>query len=118
MKNTKIFLILPPSSDIKKRQLENRICKNSKKDPKAFFKYVKQKMEVRDNITKMKINESCTSCGELDIAESFKTYFVSIFTTDDRTQNPYLQKNKYKKDIFISENRVERLLSSLEQQKS
>ena len=83
MKNTKISLILPPkSSDTKKRQLEKRICKNIKKYPKAFYKYVTQKMKMRDDITEMTINESSTSCNELEIAEALNTYFASIVTTN------------------------------------
>ena len=79
----------------KKKQLEKRICKNIKKDPKAFYKYVKQKMKVRDDITKMKINESSTSCDELELAESLNSYFPSIFTTKDRTHIPNLKENRY-----------------------
>ena len=75
-------------------------------------------MKVRDDITEMRINESITSCDELEVAEALNTYFVSIFTTEDRTHIPNLEENTYKRDIFISENRVERLLSSIEQQKS
>ena len=57
---------------------------------------------------KMRINESSTSCDELDIAEAlnlfrtlFLTYFVSIFTTYDRTHIPNLQEKKYKRDIVM-----------------
>ena len=65
----------------------------------------------------MRISKSSTSCEKLEIEEGFNTYYASIFTTEDRTHIPNLQENKYKRDKFISENRVERLLSSLEQQK-
>ena len=37
---------------------------NIKEDSKAFYKYVKQKMKVRDDITKMRINENSTRCDE------------------------------------------------------
>ena len=74
-------------------------------------------MKVRDDIPKMRINESSTSCDELEIVEALNAYFALIFTTEYRTHIPNLQENKYKRDIFISENRVEGLLSSLEQQK-
>ena len=41
MKNTEIYLILSPkSSNTQKRQLEKKIFKNIKKDPKAFHKYI------------------------------------------------------------------------------
>ena len=63
-------------------------------------------MKARDAIEKMRINESSTSLNELQKAESFNNYFTSIFTTEDRTDIPNLQENKYKKDIFISENIV------------
>ena len=49
-------------------------------------------MKVRDDITKMRINESSNSCDELEIAEALNTYFVSIFTTEDRNNIPNLQK--------------------------
>ena len=66
----------------------------------------------------MRINESSNSCDELEIAEALNANFVSIFTTEDRTHILNLQENKYKRNIFISENRVERLLISVEQQKA
>ena len=77
---------------------------------------MKQKVKLRADIAKMRINESSTSCDELEITEAFNTYFTAIFTTEDRAHIPNLQENEYKRDIFISENRVERLLNSLEQQ--
>ena len=80
---------------------------------------MKYKMKVRDDISEMRINGSSTSCDELEIAKALNTYSVSIFTTENRTNIPNLQKKKkYKRDIFVFEDRMERPLSSLEQQKS
>ena len=54
-------------------------------------------MKVRDDIqnnklvTKMRINESGTKYDQLEIAEALNTYFVSIFTTEDRAHIPNIQ---------------------------
>ena len=74
-------------------------------------------MKLRDGITKMRISESSISCDQFEIAESVSTYFAAIFTTEDRTQIPNRQGNKYKWDLFISKIKMKRLLNSLEQQK-
>ena len=54
----------------------------------------------------MRINESSTIYDDLEITEDLNTYFASIFSTKDGTHISNLKENKYKRDIFISENRV------------
>ena len=69
-------------------------------------------------MAKMRINESSTSCDELEIAEALNNNFASIFTTEDTTHISNLQEKKCKRYRFISKNRMERLLNFLEQNKS
>ena len=72
-------------------------------------------MKVGDGLAKVKINEMITSCNNMEKAETLNTYCTSIYTTEDRTDVPNLQENKYKRDLFISENIVERLRTSFGQ---
>ena len=61
--------------------------KISRNVQKNFNKYVKQKMTVRDDITKMGINESCNTFDELKIAGAPNTYFEQNLLQDQLGKN-------------------------------
>ena len=52
------------------------------------------------------------------IAEALKTYFVSTFTSENESNIPNLPQNIQNRTLFISEKRVEEILSGLNQEKS
>ena len=56
-----------------KKRLEEKICKNIKHDPKAFYKYARQNMRIRECIPSMTMDDDDESYEDSKIAEILNT---------------------------------------------
>jgi len=103
-----------------KRKLEEKISSNIKLDPKAFFKYAKQKMKSKEDIITITNSSGMTIKKETEIAKEFNDFFVSTFTTEQLTTipSPSPTNETQNREVFISEQQVEKMLSTLEPEKS
>ena len=96
-----------------KRKLEERISANIKYDPKAFFKYAKKKMNIKEDILNIHLDGGETTMDEREIAEAFNSFFVSTFTEENLSKLPPRTQNNLKlahRDILITEKQVEQIL--------
>ena len=65
-----------------KRSLEKKISANIKRDPKAFFKYVRSKMRSGRDIPQEMLSGSQKANTDKEISELFGEYFGSVFQED------------------------------------
>lgn len=71
-----------------KRRLENRLAKNIKQDPKAFYKYARGKYRVKESIGTLMDEQGNSVNDAASTAEVFNSYFTSVFTEEDQEGLP------------------------------
>ena len=69
-----------------KKNIESKLAKDMKKNPKAFYSYINSKKSSRDTIGPLKIDERLIE-NDCDIAEHLNSFFSSVFTHDDPNCN-------------------------------
>ena len=74
-----------------KHKFEQRLAKNAKKDPKAFYSYLRSKKSNRESVGPLR-----AANGELETdyqkqANILNTYFASVFTKEDMNNLPSLE---------------------------
>lgn len=70
------------------KKFEKKIASNIKVDPKSFYKYVKSKRQVKDNIGPLKDSNGRTSSEKLFMAETLNKFFAEIFTNENTRHIP------------------------------
>ena len=63
-----------------KRRIEKNIASNKKSDPKAFYKYIKQKTKNKQEITALKTDKGTLTSTDEEIAELLNEY--TVFTNE------------------------------------
>ena len=106
-----------------KRNLEERISANVKYDPKAFFKYAKQKMKLKEDVATITLDSGEQTRDTDVIAGAFNEFFASTFTKEDRSKLISISRNSpitqfEHRNVQVSEKHIERILSTLEPEKS
>ena len=79
------------------RELETKISKEIKAQPKSFWRYIRSRTSVRDKIDELRYDGEIFSSDE-EKAECLNTYFASVFTQDEDTHTPKLD-NRAEKSI-------------------
>ena len=106
--------------------LEQTIAKNTKSNPKAFWKYTQSKLKSRSNIPDIiepgtETDPKYAKCDE-DKAKVFLDYFSSVFTVEaDQYNLPFFEKRNYETvldDIHITEDQIVKKLKTLKVNKS
>ena len=109
-----------------KKLLEQTIAKNTKSNPKAFWKYTQSKLKSRSNIPDIiepgtETDPKYAKCDE-DKAKVFLDYFSSVFTVEaDQYNLPFFEKRNYETvldDIHITEDQIVKKLKKLKVNKS
>ena len=65
-----------------KHRIEKNIASNIKSDPKAFYKYIKQKTKNKQEITALKTDKGTLTSTDEEIAELLNEYFSTVFTNE------------------------------------
>ncbi len=102
------------------KEYEKSIAKMTKKNSKAFWKYVKSKMKNKDPVAEL-ITESGRACTDQEKANELNTFFQSVFTLEDINNLPKLPRKDYAdplNQIVILEEEVKELLEGLDVNKS
>ena len=106
------------------REFEKKIAKESKKNPKKFWKFVNSKKKSPRNIPDIDKTDnkgSPRTTDDTEKAELFNQYFKKVFTDEDLVTVPEaVQKTVVSelKDIEITEAMVEKKLKEINQNKS
>lgn len=103
---------------------EQRLGENIKQDSKSFYKYVKSKQQVKDNIGPLKGRNGETSSDSKFMADELNSFFASSFTREnsDNIKNPNItfsgNDSDQLKDIIITPEVVKKHLNCLKRNKS
>ena len=104
-----------------KKRLEKTVAADCKKNPKAFWSYVKSKTTVRSGIGDLKKEDGTRTSSDQEKAETLNSFFQSVFTCEDKDQMPDPPSCTYDhalEDIEILEDSVTKLLKSLNTKKA
>ena len=83
------------------KEYEKKIAKNSKSNPKGFWKYVNCKLKRTTGIANLKKPDDTLTTSDEDKANVLNDYFSSVFTKEDLKDVPELSPRN--KDTFLSE---------------
>ena len=84
-----------------KREKENKIAKNIKSNPKAFYDYISAKTTKKEGITILKDEKGNTVKSNLEKCNVMNDYFSSVFTREDSNEAPSLT-NTYMNNTLTS----------------
>lgn len=109
-----------------KKLIEKTVAKNSKSNPKAFWKYAQSKMKQNKSVPDLINNEDkknpTYTTSDKDKADVFLDYFSSVFTTEPNEDNmPFFARRDFEREldeIEISEKIVLEKLLKLKVNKS
>ncbi len=102
------------------KEFEKNIAKISKKNSKAFWKYVNSKLKNKDPGAELE-TESGRACTDQAKADKLNAFFKSVFTVEDICDPPSLSRRNYEAPlaaIVIEEKEVKELLDGLNVNKS
>jgi hypothetical protein len=103
------------------RDYEKEIAKKAKKDPKSFYKFVNNSLKTRSRIAELKKEDGTEVSSDGEKAETFNSFFGSVFTVEDRQNMPEGIKvtvQQYLNDIQFSEQEILQLLLKVNVNKS
>ncbi|KAI8481821.1 hypothetical protein Bbelb_404260 [Branchiostoma belcheri] len=69
---------------------EHRLAKDIKNNPKAFWKYVNSRLQVRQKVGSLVRTDGSIAQTDLEKAEELSNFFASVFTTEDVSSIPRL----------------------------
>ena len=108
-----------------KKLNEKRIAKNSKGNPKDFWKYTQSKLKSRASIPDLEVisEDGSVSYAKDDEskANQFQQYFGGVFTNEPNEEMPYFEERIYEeaiKDIDITTDMILKKLKKLKVNKS
>ena len=100
---------------------EKSIALNAKKEPKRFWKYVKQKTKSKSSIGNLLKTDDTSTETDSEKADELNRFFASVFTHGNLSHIPIVQDLNFDRPletIDISLNQVEKLLHELNTTKS
>ena len=103
------------------RDFEMDIAKNIKKNPKAFWKYVKSKLKTRSTIDHLTKEDGTMTINDEENAEVLNRFFTSVFTEEDLENIPTLEDRYHGpplENIIITPEMITQKLKKLKTSKS
>jgi hypothetical protein len=104
-----------------RRDFEKRIAREAKTKLKAFWKYVKSQTTTREGLSPLEKPNGELTKNDTDKAQVLNTFFVSVFTQENKELIPKLTDRKYSQpieDLNITYMDVEKALTKLKTDKS
>ena len=106
-----------------KKNHEKKVAENSKSNPKMFWRYVQDKMKSNVGISVLHGPDGELKSTDKDKADALNEYFSSVFTREDISSLPEVEKDlKFKDysltDILITKEAVEIKLRKLDASKA
>ena len=77
-----------------KNSFEKKLAKNAKKNPKAFYSYLKSRTSNKESVGPLKEGDKVIS-DDKNMADTLNFFFSSVFTAEDLTSIPHME-NVYK----------------------
>ncbi len=97
------------------------MAQNIKTNPKLFWKYVHSKTKTRHPISDLQKEDGTLTANDHEKAEVLNQFFTSVFTKEDLSNIPDVEKHHVVKDLdgmHITEEEVQKRLSKLKTSKS
>ena len=82
---------------------ERNIAKQSKENPKMFWKYVQEKMKVNTGISALKDNYGHFAVSDKDKAEVLNNFFTSVFTKENKDSIPDMTEGCFSDGVLLTE---------------
>ena len=104
-----------------RKSFEKDIAKNAKKNPKAFWRYSSSQMKTRATSGNLEKEDGTMTSGNGERAEEHNKFFASVFTDEDRTCIPTLERRMYANplcSVEITASQVRKKLKKLKKTKS
>jgi len=103
-----------------KRKLEIRIAKNIKNDPKAFYRYAKDKLKYRDTVPDLINENGHPTMNDMEAATLLNRYFSTVFNqeSDINFEVNKIEPTQPSEIPLIARETVERYLLHLNEGKS
>ena len=89
-----------------KKRYEKNVAKDSKSNPKQFWKFVQEKMKVKQGISVLKNEDGSLSESDFDKAETLNNFFASVFTREDKSNVPSFNEGEKSEGALLSDIRV------------
>ena len=74
-----------------KKKFEKNLAKDAKKNPKAFYTYLKSKTSNRQSVGPLQDEKGSTISDDEKQAEMLNHFFSSVFTKEDLEDLPHLE---------------------------
>ena len=103
------------------RAFESKLAEDVKKNPKVFWNYIRSKTKTKSKIPDLKTTDGGKTTNSKEKAELLNTYFKEVFTKEDDTFLPHIEKKTIiseLKDIEITEEMVLKKLKCINPNKS
>ena len=71
-----------------KKDKENKIAKNIKHNPKAFYQYISSKMLKKEGVADLTKDDGELTASDTEKCEVLNDFFSSVFTTEDQDNIP------------------------------
>ncbi|KAK3099345.1 hypothetical protein FSP39_003028 [Pinctada imbricata] len=101
-----------------KKEHEQSIAKNIKKDPKSFWRYVKSKTKIKESIPNLNSTDNMAVDDLIGKTTLLNNYFVSVFTKEDLTVLPTFEERNYSTTLNEIHFQEEEVLQTPEMSKS
>lgn len=89
-----------------KKDYEKEVAKNSKANPKVFWKYVQNKLKVNTSIGALNKPDGSLAVSDKEKADTLNNFFAGVFTREDKSDIPHLEECIYSSGIALSEVRI------------
>ena len=99
------------------KSIEKEIAKNSKHNPKLFYKYLNKKLKTTATLTNIKNKDGTVPETEKETADVLNDYFSSVFTRENLTNIPAVSKEYSQEQLSVLEFSVDDVRKQLKQLK-
>ena len=89
-----------------RKDYERNIAKNSKTNPKQFWKYIQNKIKINAGIGTLRKPDGSIATSDQDKADTLNSFFASVFTKEDIVNMPVINEGSYSNGSFLSDLRV------------
>ncbi|KAK7108399.1 hypothetical protein V1264_016145 [Littorina saxatilis] len=99
------------------RLLEQTVAKQAKRNPKAFWSYVKNKTKTKTGIADLKKEDGTKTTSDQEKAEVLNAFFKSVFTAEadgDLPDPPEYNFTSELRDFEVTSEKVKKLLEGLQ----